>query len=137
MTNADIKAAIKAIEIHHEHGWWIANVPDIGVATQAKTLPELGIEVEHIIAAHFETAAEYGTDPFRCKQPSSRDNVEQLRMEIKQLDRVVQAALMLRSFLIDGPRAMTADRYDDYQEAVDNFRAIVDSYTPAISNEGK
>jgi hypothetical protein len=34
MTDADIKAVIKSIEIHHEHGWWVAVMPDIGVATQ-------------------------------------------------------------------------------------------------------
>lgn len=78
MTDADIKAAIKAIEIHHEHDWWVADMPDIGVATQAKTLPELGVEIERIIIGHFATTAEYGIDPFLARVPSSRDDVERL-----------------------------------------------------------
>ncbi len=75
MTEADIKSAVKAIEIHHEQGWWVAVMPDIGVATQAKTLAELGVEVERIIVAHFETARELAADPFRCKHPSSVDEL--------------------------------------------------------------
>lgn len=85
MTDADIKAAIKAIEIHHEHDWWIANMPDIGVATQAKTLPDLGIEIERIIVGHFATTAEYGIDPFLCKVSSSREDVESLTAQIAAL----------------------------------------------------
>jgi hypothetical protein len=73
MTDADIKKAIKSIEIHHEHGWWIADMPDIGVATQAKTLPELGVEIERIVVAHFTLHAEIGTDPFRCQRSSTAD----------------------------------------------------------------
>jgi len=71
VNDADIKNAVQSVEIHHQHGWWVAMIPDIGVATQAKTLPELGVEVERIIVAHFETAKELGVDPFRCKQLSS------------------------------------------------------------------
>lgn len=70
MTDAEIKEAIKSIEIHHEHDWWVADMPDIGVATQAKTLPELGVEIERIIVAHFAVNAEVGTDPFRCQRLS-------------------------------------------------------------------
>lgn len=75
MTDADIMNAIKAVEIRHEEGWWVALMPDIGVGTQAKTLPELGVEIERIIVAHFATAAELGADPFRCKHPSAIDDV--------------------------------------------------------------
>ena len=71
MNDADIKEAVKTVHIHHELGWWVAMIPDIGVATQAKTLSELGVEVERIIVAHFETAHELGVDPFRCKQLSA------------------------------------------------------------------
>jgi hypothetical protein len=73
MTDTDIKRLIKTIEIFHQNDWWVADMPDIGVATQAKTLPELGVEVERIIWAHFETAKELGTDPFRCKRLSSQE----------------------------------------------------------------
>lgn len=75
MTEVDIKNAIKAVEIHHESGWWVAQMPDIGVATQAKTLPALGIEIERIIIAHFASNAEIGADPFRCKRSSAIDEV--------------------------------------------------------------
>jgi hypothetical protein len=82
-TDDDIKATIKSIEIHHEHGWWIAHVPDIGVATQAKTLPELGIKIERIIVAHFATTADYDIDPYLSKMPSSRDNIARLQASLR------------------------------------------------------
>jgi hypothetical protein len=81
MTEADIKSAIKTVEIHHEDDWWVAQLPDIGVATQARTLPELGAEIERIVVAHFAVNAEVGTDPFRCKRPSStEDAIETLNV---------------------------------------------------------
>jgi hypothetical protein len=84
MTDADIKRAIKTIEVHHEHGWWVADMPDIGVATQAKTLPELGVEIERIVIAHFEVCAEHDADPLRCKRLSSIDEVtETLNVVLK------------------------------------------------------
>lgn len=93
MTDAEIKDAIKSIAIHHEQGWWVANMPDIGVATQAKTLPELGVEIERITVAHFETAREIGADPFRCQRPST---AEQLRAVLdKALDGWDRAARSL------------------------------------------
>lgn len=73
MTDDDIKKTIQTIEVHHEHGWWVAVIPDINVATQARTLPELGVEVERIICAHFALHTEYGGDPFRLKRPSMRE----------------------------------------------------------------
>lgn len=75
MTEDAIKAAIKAVEIRHEAGWWVAMMPDIGVGTQAKTLPELGVEIERIIVAHFESTIELNADPFRCKHPSSTEEL--------------------------------------------------------------
>jgi len=84
MTDADIKNAIKSIAIHHERGWWVADMPDIGVAAQARTLPELGVEIERIVIAHFAVNAEVGTDPFRCKQPSlSEELAETLRVVLE------------------------------------------------------
>lgn len=84
MTDADIKNAIKSIAIHHELGWWVASMPDIGVVTQARTLPELGVEIERIVIAHFAVNAEVGTDPFRCKQlPLSEELAETLRVVLK------------------------------------------------------
>ena len=84
MTDADIKNAIESIEIHHEHGWWVADMPDIGVVTQARTLPELGVEIERIVVAHFVVNAEVGTDPFRCKRlPLSEELAETLRVVLE------------------------------------------------------
>lgn len=84
MTDADIKNVIKSIETHHEHGWWVADMPDIGVATQAKTLPELGVEIERVIVAHFAVNADVGTDPFRCKHlPLSEELAETLRVVLE------------------------------------------------------
>ena len=84
MTDADIKNAIKSIAIHHEHGWWVADMPDIGVVTQARTLPELGVEIERIVVAHFAVNAEVGTDPFRCKHlPLSEELAETLRVVLE------------------------------------------------------
>jgi predicted RNase H-like HicB family nuclease len=76
MTETDIKSAIRTIEIHHEGGWWIAQMPDLGIATQAKTLPALGIEIERIITAHFEAAAAHGIDPFAGKHLSTVERYE-------------------------------------------------------------
>lgn len=84
MTDADIKNVIKSIEIHHEHGWWVADMPDIGVVTQARTLPELGVEIERIVIAHFAVNADVGTDPFRCKHlPLSEELAATLRVVLE------------------------------------------------------
>lgn len=100
MNDAEIKDAIKSIEIHHEHGWWVADMPDIGVATQAKTLPALGVEIERIAVAHFETAREVGADPFRCRRPST---TAQFRALVdKALDGWYRAARTLTDDLLVG-----------------------------------
>jgi hypothetical protein len=76
MTEANIKGAIRTIEIHHEGGWWIAQMPDLGIATQAKTLLDLATEVERIVVAHFAATAAHGTDPFACRRLSTAERYD-------------------------------------------------------------
>lgn len=131
MTEADIKAAIKSVEIRHEQDWWIADMPDIGVTTQAKTLPELGVEIERIVVAHFAVNAELGTDPFRCKRLSlGEETRETLRVVLTTRNATCAA---MASALREIEEFLLATAGTTMDDDIPRIRAEVSAAATAVS----
>ena len=55
--------------VERDGDWWVAHCLQINLATQARTLGELHVEIERIITDHLETCQELGTDPFEMAAP--------------------------------------------------------------------
>ena len=62
--SSDMKTIRIRAVLFHEAGWWCAQCLEYDIATQARTIPELKDELEHILSIQVELARERGQEPF-------------------------------------------------------------------------
>lgn len=67
---SEAKMKIFTISYGQQDDWWVAQVKEYDIAMQAKTLPDLFIEIGRVLAGYHVIAEELGQEPFANIPPA-------------------------------------------------------------------